>query len=73
MSRPPEARKRQLRYLIRSAQSVVTQIPETRMVALGAPYGTDAETTRAAWMADAVKRPRDVLIALAKEPRTPRA
>ena len=67
MSRTLEARKRELRGLIREAESVVRRIPDPRMAALGAPYGTDAETTRANWMGYAVADPRPVLLALGKE------
>lgn len=62
-----DSRAKQLRYLIRTAISIVNKMPEARMAALGAPFGTDADTTRKDWLADAEKRPRAVITALAKE------
>lgn len=67
MTRTPEAVARQRRGLIREAECFVRRVPDSRMAALGAPYGLDATATRSRWLADAVSRPRDVLIALAKE------
>lgn len=69
-TRRHEARPLEVRFLVQTARNAVNSLPETRLAELGRADGTDTTTTRETWLAEAVRRPRTVLIALAKEPQT---